>query len=395
MCGIIGTFHTGKNKEPVNDAVLNQFEDQKERGVNGFGIIKINDKMEFKVDRATEGYKFMYDMHSDAVRGMIIHHRIPTSSDNKIAQTHPIAVKNGSLKYEYLVVHNGVINNDDELKEEHEKLGFVYTTVDKSGAYERFNDSECVAIEVARFIEQQVDQVGTRGSCAFICIQINPATEKKPAKVNKIFFGRNEGNPLNMAKTRNKLMLSSTGPGDEVKPFTLYECNLDDAMALTKRKMTFAPDLVRTIPPSLWEKDNNCRLLPKTSNVDWGKYYDSSNRVKGSIYGAEDDDIPTGIPTEDDDEEGSCQEIVDAIEDNTEAITLEVDQFVDLLYDPLTAENINETDIEITIDVIRKELEMVVAKAQRIHADQALAADEAAAEEAKEKTMNEIGFTTG
>jgi hypothetical protein len=37
-------------------------------------------------------------------------------------------VSNKMLKFDYYVVHNGMISNDEELKKEHEKLGFAYTT---------------------------------------------------------------------------------------------------------------------------------------------------------------------------------------------------------------------------------------------------------------------------
>ena len=180
MCGLIGAFNTGSNKKKVNELVLNQFEDQKDRGVNGFGIIKINDKLGYKVDRATEGYKFMWDIHRNPVRAMIVHHRIPTSSDNTLKQTHPILVDSGSLQYKYLLVHNGVIRNDKELKKEHEALGFIYTTQSEN----KFNDSECIAIELARFIEKQIDKVGAKGSAAFIGLQI----DKKTDKVIKLFL---------------------------------------------------------------------------------------------------------------------------------------------------------------------------------------------------------------
>ena len=238
MCGIIGQFHTGERKEPVNLKILEIFEDQKKRGMEGFGLVKIYDNLTYKVDRATEPYKFMFDIHQDPVRMMLCHHRIPTATDNKIKQTHPIMVDNGSLRYKYLVVHNGMIQNDDNVKEIHEKLGFVYNTIDKSDAkfMPRFNDSECVAIDIARFIEGQIEKVEIQGSVAFIALQITRATKKTPEKIKKIFFGRNK-NPLNMAKTRGKLVLSSEGPGTEITPNTLYECNLDKEMKLSKRAM--------------------------------------------------------------------------------------------------------------------------------------------------------------
>ena len=374
MCGLIGAFNTGPNKTPVNEAVLHQFENQQERGVKGFGIIKIDDKMEWKVDRATEGFKFMYDIHQDPVRAMIMHHRIPTSSDNKMEQTHPLLVDNDTLKHNYLLIHNGVVSNDDELKEEHEKLGFVYKTIDKDGTWEKYNDSECVAIEVARFIEGQTGMVGIQGSAAFICLQIN----RKTNKVMKLFFGRNDStSPLNMAKTRNKLFLSSTGPGTEVKPFKLYECKIDADMKLASRKMTFkAP---KTYPVSLFNTTG--QIKNNLAPVDYDDYGDGYGCSRGSIksYPAGKSIEPVKkefVPGVDDDDEelGDVQDkIVILTEDYIPFIQSTLDRFIDNLYDADTVMEVDEKTIENTIDDIRMELEDMVKKAAEIHKAQALA----------------------
>lgn len=366
MCGIIGAFHTGENKTPVNDIVLNQFEDQKERGVNGFGIVKINDKMEYKVDRATEGFKFMWDIHQDPVRGMLAHHRIPTSSENKLNQTHPFLVDNGSLKYKYLLVHNGVIHNDKELKKEHEDLGFIYTTQDK----EKFNDSECVAIEVARFIEKQVDKVGTKGSAAFVCLQINKKTEK----VNHVFFGRNEGNPLNMAKTRNKMLISSTGQGVEVAPFKLYGCKLDDKMELFKRKMEFATD-----PPIQYTKPSY-PIDVKTNKWDNWDNDDYFDHCKKGYYKSTNKEIAEEEQTD----------IENAIEISADFIQGDISGFFDLLYSESSIEYVDEKDIETVTESIRIELTRLLKEVQELNIERQLELD---AEKELTPVINQIGFT--
>jgi predicted glutamine amidotransferase len=349
MCGIIGAFHTGPKKEPVNEIALEQFEDQQDRGVKGFGIVKIQDDMAYKIERATEGYKFMWDIHHDPVKAMIVHHRQPTSSDNKIAQTHPIVVDNGSLKFKYLLVHNGICHNDEEIKLEHEKLGFVYTTVDKAGAVDKFNDSECVAIEVARFIEKQVDVIGTKGSAAFMCLQI----DKKTDKITKLFFGRNDTNPLKMAKTRNVMIISSAGKGCDVEPMYLYECELDDKMKLNKRKMSFAieppittsytVDGPRTIPARSGYRSRSWRGIGYGYEDDdeYGGYGDKFKRVSG--YNSD-------VPAEEDDP------MVEIVEDTDETIKTSLESFYDMLYDPTTAETIGEVDIEMIADEVKREL---------------------------------------
>ena len=127
MCGVIGMF---KKNENVNMDVIYQMEDQISRGQEGFGIIFIQDDGSYKVERATEINKALLDLYRDSnqCKMIIAHHRTPTSSENKIKQTHPILVDNLKLKHKYLIIHNGVIHNTDERKLEHEKNGFMYTT---------------------------------------------------------------------------------------------------------------------------------------------------------------------------------------------------------------------------------------------------------------------------
>lgn len=250
MCGLIGVFNTKEKPEPVNDTVLNLFENQKGRGQSGFGLIKIDEKLNIKVDRATEGFKLMWDIHQDLSPIMIMHHRSPTSTANLIKQTHPLFVSSGSLKYDYLVIHNGIITNADELKKEHEKLGFQYLTAMKeksyySGIKDVFNDSESFAIEFARYVEKQIDEMNIEGSAAFIAVQIN----KKATKVEQLLYGRTTSTPLKISKTRNFMILSSEGPGNEIKEKLLYSCKLNAEMKLSHSKIrlkektyTFPPD---------------------------------------------------------------------------------------------------------------------------------------------------------
>lgn len=246
MCGIIFGANTGKKKEPINPWIIEQYEDQHSRGHEGFGLVAIDDKFKYEVKRSTEGAKLMYDLHNTPARIMMFHHRMPTSTPNRCGQTHPMSIEDGSLKFKYLVIHNGVISNAEELQKIHERdLGFVYKTKIKDYAREKFNDSESFAIEIARYIENQSKEVGTLGSVAFTALQI----DKKTNKVVKLFFGRNI-NPLNMAKTRGILRLSSEGMGDEIEANKLYSCLLDEEMKLSKRSLKFKerPIIIHTTP---------------------------------------------------------------------------------------------------------------------------------------------------
>src|ERR1035437_1642473 len=242
MCGIIAEFNKEGNN--ANEFCINQYEEQHSRGSQGFGVVRIDGNKKHEVLRSTEGAKFMYDLHSKKVRSMLVHHRYPTSSPNYLGQTHPISVDHESLEYKYLVVHNGIISNDDDLKAEHEKLGFQYTTdIQIQSKYnyggttkweDKFNDSEAIAIELARFIENKSNIVGAMGAAALVALQIDKLTNK----VTKVYFCRNASNPLAMTFNKGRLRLSSEGEGDDIKPDTLYSWNFENNK-LKKRAMKF------------------------------------------------------------------------------------------------------------------------------------------------------------
>lgn len=258
MCGIIASFSKttkikSKNKKKavevkatdVNKFIIEQYEDQCGRGQKGFGIIRIDDKKnKIEIDRATEPMKFMLDLYLKPSTMIIAHHRQPTSTDNYMDQTHPMEVKNKMLKYDYYVIHNGIIGNDKELHEKHMELGFTYTTEYREewqhnqGFRTKFNDSEALAIELALFIEGKITAIGIDNSAAYIALQV----EKETGIATKVFFGRNGmTSDLRMAKTRGSLKISSTGPGNEIKEGNLYSFEVKDpTMNLKSKKITFA-----------------------------------------------------------------------------------------------------------------------------------------------------------
>lgn len=253
MCGIMGKFETDKVSKKdgktehiaagsANGWLVNTFEDQHSRGMEGFGLIRISPEGKVEIDRACEPAKFMIDLYRKESSMMIAHHRKPTSTPNKMSQTHPMMINCGDLAFNYAIVHNGVVSNDNELKKEHEGLGYVYQTdmTESSPAtgyrtVGKFNDSESFAIEVARYIEKKTTVMGARGSCAFIAVQMT-----KEGKAVQVFFGRSEG-VLKMSQTRNKLCVSSEGEGQEIPDATMYSFNLKDPnMKLDKREFVVA-----------------------------------------------------------------------------------------------------------------------------------------------------------
>jgi predicted glutamine amidotransferase len=232
MCGLIWVHR--KDGKHAHKTVVKRFENQKTRGVDGFGFIE-NEELK------GGGYalKAWYQSQTEApmraqikqatVSDILFHHRIPTSTPNVREATHPILVSHPSLKYDYYVVHNGVIHNADILRKKHEEQGYVYNTIVqtfyRSGASEylakeQFNDSEALAIDLAQVIES--DRIGTTatGSIAFIVQQVEKTQDRK---VIAMYFGHNGQNPLMIEDVKDLLCLSSAGNGEDVETHVLFK----------------------------------------------------------------------------------------------------------------------------------------------------------------------------
>lgn len=227
MCGII--WGLSKKGKKINKALLRRYRIQKARGSEGFGYVALyKDGLNY-VRRETEKEIEKDIMEEDSV-STVFHHRLPTSTINVEETAHPIYVSHDELDYDYYVVHNGVISNADDLKKVHEKLGYEYNTViteytqrqyisktNKRKYYgaekeveEVFNDSESLAIEVARNIDGMCKDIDTYGSVAFICVQV----DKKTQKPLKVYYGHNDRNPLHIEEDRDFLWVKSVGGKD-------------------------------------------------------------------------------------------------------------------------------------------------------------------------------------
>jgi glucosamine 6-phosphate synthetase-like amidotransferase/phosphosugar isomerase protein len=293
MCGIIGSFikpNANKIKES-NQLIINQFENQHDRGTEGFGIIRIKKGTIEGIDRACTDTKFLLDLYYNKAESIIAHHRTPTSTRNKIAQTHPIIIKNKELKYDYYIMHNGIIRNDTELKEIHEKAGYKYITeVKEESLYSHYrtgysteiikwNDSESMAIDLVRFIENKQKELKIEGSAAFIAIQ-----KKKDSKeINRIFFGK-RNNPLNLLKEKDYIFISSEGEGEKIESDILFsfnpkKLNTNNNFIIKERKMKFEIDRKEEKERKEKEKEtektriNNTYMplkrLPNDEKSDW------------------------------------------------------------------------------------------------------------------------------
>lgn len=219
MCGIIGHLGrgVGTTSARARQYVVDQFEDQKSRGISGFGVVEIRDDGSVGVLRATEPVKMMIDLYTSKTRHLFLHHRSPTSSKNTLDQTHPIEVEHEELRYKWLVMHNGTISNASELKKKHEDLGYVYLTTykEKYSNYEseKFNDTESFAIEIARYLEGITKELACTGGFTFIAISTD-----KDNLVQKVYAGGNGYGGISLFQdTRSFCLASEEKYGEEVK----------------------------------------------------------------------------------------------------------------------------------------------------------------------------------
>lgn len=214
MCGIV--YSKSLVGKPVNRTIAKRYLAQRRRGTDGFGFYTP------ETDRLThnvrEGRILSLLRRNKKATEILFHHRMPTSTANVRNACHPFSTKD-YFEHNYVGVHNGVLWNEDELRKEHEKLGIDYVSEQIDGAY---NDSEALIYDLARYIEGQVTHLTAEGSIAFIICQ-----RDKKGKPTAVFFGRNEGNPLVMKKTRKSFTLSSEGKGENILPNTMYKYDYD------------------------------------------------------------------------------------------------------------------------------------------------------------------------
>lgn len=223
MCGLL--YAKRLDNRSVVKPLLKRYEHQKNRGTQGFGYMVVKDGRLVDLRRAKYEYyiKEFLNAEKDAPE-ILFHHRMPTSTENLEEVTHPIVVENDSLDYSYYVIHNGVLQNEDELKTLYESLGFKYTTditkrttievagkVTKEETTVGYNDSESFAIDLARFLDGDTKELISVGSIAFICYQTY-----KDGRIKAIHYGRNSGNPLIVEDNNDLFVIKSSGSGKEI-----------------------------------------------------------------------------------------------------------------------------------------------------------------------------------
>lgn len=250
MCGIV--YANDFRGKPVNNLVLDVFDAQRKRGLQGFGLF---DGQEGNIVKSKGEDKILRWLVKYDSSLLLFHHRFPTSTPNEKKAAHPFTTKKHFGKTQYILVHNGHISNDLRLRGEHAKLGIAYQSVLPSG---KFNDSEALLWDVALYLEGKQDKLKAYGSIAFICLKL------VNGKLEKMFFGRNV-NPLNLYRGKEGILLSSEGEGEEITSDVLYTWNYG------LKRLTH-----KTLQIPRWESDSS----------DWDKWNSRSeyNPPENSKY---------------------------------------------------------------------------------------------------------------
>ena len=199
MCRIIYAKNL-KDNQPVNNLVKVLYQNQKDRGQQGFGFVGLSGKL-IGTYRATDEKGILKYLNEHQYDEIMFHHRFPTSTQNTIKGTHPFVI--GLDDKRYYFVHNGIIQNADELKERHSRRGIVYSSEEGTG----FNDSEALAWEFCLWLKDKQEKVEALGSVAFVCLEV----DKRTNRAQKLYFYRNDAVPLKIYKDETLLLLASEG----------------------------------------------------------------------------------------------------------------------------------------------------------------------------------------
>lgn len=318
MCGIV--FSKSLTGKSVNKTIINRYLAQRSRGIDGFGFyVPSRDQLTHNT-KEKRIIRLLRRQDNDEV---LFHHRFPTSTSNVRNACHPFSTKD-KFENNYIIVHNGVVHNPIALQKQHEALGIQYVSMQEDG---RFNDSEALAYDLARYFEGQTDSLSAEGSIAFIAVK-----RDKKGKTMGLFFGRNSGSPLKMKLTKHSLTISSQGEGEDVEINTLHYFNYD-TKELSKTHLTI---------PTYSYTYNRPYYSPDSSS-QWG--YPKKQQTFG--FGATRKSEPTKILSDE-----TIAEIDDLFEDEPTIFRQRVKEIVEDYqneadYDPVMALTIASEDLKL------------------------------------------------
>lgn len=230
MCGIVYA-KSFKNRD-VTNSVIDIFNQQRDRGTTSFGFyLPEKDRLTHHVKERR--IKRLMKRTKGLNNEILFHHRLSTSTIDVRNACHPFSTKD-YFKNQYIGVHNGVVYNSKDLRNEHSKLGISYVSTQPDGS---FNDSEALIYDLARYFEGLTDKVTAKGSVAFVIVK------RVKGEAVSVLFGRNAGSPLKVYKNRKGVVISSEGPGVSIPADTLHELDYKT------HKITATP---MELPESTW-----------------------------------------------------------------------------------------------------------------------------------------------
>ena len=214
MCGIV--YKHNFDGTPVNNDILQQYDKQSSRGKQGFGLFDGEYKHIVKESKEDSILKWLVKYDSNLI---MFHHRFPTSTENVKRAAHPFSTKDYFGDTQYILVHNGIISNADEMYDEHVKLGIEYNSLLSDGS---FNDSEALLWDTALTLQGRQDKPKVYGGVAFLCVELHKG------ELENLWYYRNWGRPLRLYRGVDSIEISSEGKGVEVPENKLYRFDYTD-----------------------------------------------------------------------------------------------------------------------------------------------------------------------
>jgi hypothetical protein len=249
MCGIL--WVDSKRGMSAVKPLIKRYRKQDHRGKSGYGYVAVDaNGFVGEIHRSTDEDGIMEALASEQSSKILFHHRSPTSLPNYVGATHPFKISKDDFDFDYYIVHNGVIANAEFLFGEYKKAGIKFMSEMAEGKYHEFvntdeyyedletktkvNDSEVFAVDMAAFIEGKQTWVKSAGTIAFIGLQVFK-NGKDAGKVNSLFWGRNNGNPVCLEEDNVLFTLSSEAGGKEVDADKIYFKNWQTGEITTKQ----------------------------------------------------------------------------------------------------------------------------------------------------------------
>lgn len=236
MCGILCV--DVKRGTSAVKPLLKRYRKQDHRGHNGYGYVTINeDGYVSEVVRDTTEEGIIAALQNENASKIMFHHRAPTSLPNYLGATHPFFISDDRFKFDYYVIHNGVINNHTTIWEGYKKEGIKFLSEMVEGKFHEFvntgeyydktetttkvNDSEVFAVDIVHYIEGLQNWVKSSGTIAFIALQVDKSEQNK-GKVISLIYGHNDGNPIELEEDKTLFVLSSEAGGKDVDSDKIY-----------------------------------------------------------------------------------------------------------------------------------------------------------------------------